>query len=40
MELGGTHSCEEGKDVLNEISLVVVELVLPIVKIGRKVDLL
>jgi hypothetical protein len=35
-----TYSSEESEDVLDEVSLVVVELVVPVVKIGGKVDLL
>lgn len=34
------YSSEEGKDVLNKVSLIVVELILPVVKIRGKVDLL
>jgi hypothetical protein len=35
-----TYSSEESEDVLDEVSLVVVELVVPVMKIGGKVDLL
>jgi len=35
-----TYSSEESEDVLDKVSLIVVELVVPIVKIGCEVDLL
>lgn len=35
-----TYSSEKGKDVLNKVSLIVIELVLPVVKIRGKVNLL
>ena len=35
-----TYSSKESKDVLDEVSLVVIELVVPIVEIGGKVDFL
>lgn len=35
-----TYGCEESEDVLDEVSLIVVELVVPIVEIGCEIDLL
>jgi hypothetical protein len=35
-----TYSSKEGKNVFDKVSLIVVELVVPVVKIGGKVDLL
>jgi len=35
-----TYSSEESEDVLDKVSLIVVELVVPIVKIGCEIDLL
>jgi len=34
-----TYSSEESKDVLDKVSLIVVELVVPVVKIGCEIDL-
>lgn len=36
---GSTYSSEEGEDVFDKVSLIVVQLVLPVVEIRGKVDL-